>query len=221
MKVSFGYHLAIFSALIAVSSCQVEPISKQQEITSQPATTQNLRVAATAVLGYRDFQLVIKNAPTTEAMRKAFVTDVNRIYNSDMKASVVSDMAKCKIVLDDANASSPAGYSRNPDQITINNLKAYVNTVNKGGPVLMHELVHYYNSTKFGGVKNPDVVTLYNKAKDNKIYPSDSYILANSSEYIAMSVTGYFSTPLIEPFNRKNLIQKDPACAAYIKKTYQ
>jgi len=59
-----------------------------------------------------------------------------------------------------------------------------------GNPVLLHELLHAYHDQRLpGGVRNHQVIYWYDQAKLAGLFPAQSYMLKNASEFFAMCVS--------------------------------
>ena len=80
-------------------------------------------------------------------------------------------------------------------------------------PVLLHELLHAYHFRVLpGALQNPDLVRFYGIAKQNELYPPDSYVLKNVQEYFAVTGSLYLWGNVDRPpNNRATLREKQPA----------
>jgi hypothetical protein len=79
-------------------------------------------------------------------------------------------------------------------------------------PVLLHELLHAYHFRVLpGALQNPDLVRFYGIAKQNELYPPDSYVLKNVQEYFAVTGSLYLWGNVDRPpNNRATLHEKQP-----------
>jgi hypothetical protein len=100
---------------------------------------------------------------------------------------------------------------------------------------VLHELAHAYHD-KFvpGGYQNPDILGAYQKAKASGTYdavkrwtgeklvdkPAKAYAMNNQMEYFAESTESYFDRNDFEPFNRAELLAKDPAMLKVVEKVW-
>jgi hypothetical protein len=59
-------------------------------------------------------------------------------------------------------------------------------------PIVLHELLHAYHFAVMpGGFRNPDVLTFYDRAKSNQLYPANEYVLRNPQEFFAVTGSLY------------------------------
>jgi hypothetical protein len=79
-------------------------------------------------------------------------------------------------------------------------------------PVLLHELLHAYHFRVLpGALENPDLVRFYGIAKQNELYPPDSYVLKNVQEFFAVTGSLYLWGNVDRPpNNRATLHEKQP-----------
>lgn len=55
-------------------------------------------------------------------------------------------------------------------------------------PVLLHELLHAYHFRVLpGALQNPDLARFCDIARQNELYPPDSYVLKNIQEFFAVT----------------------------------
>lgn len=79
-------------------------------------------------------------------------------------------------------------------------------------PVLLHELLHAYHFRVLpGALQNPDLVHFYDIARQNELYPPDSYVLKNVQEFFAVTGSLYLWGNVDRaPNNRTTLHDKQP-----------
>ncbi|MBC9878923.1 hypothetical protein G8O24_16405 [Bradyrhizobium sp. INPA01-394B] len=79
-------------------------------------------------------------------------------------------------------------------------------------PVLLHELLHAYHFRVLpGALQNPDLVRFYDIARQNELYPPDSYVLKNVQEFFAVTGSLYLWGNVDRPpNNRATLHEKQP-----------
>jgi hypothetical protein len=79
-------------------------------------------------------------------------------------------------------------------------------------PVLLHELLHAYHFRVLpGALENPDLVRFYGIARQNELYPPDSYVLKNVQEFFAVTGSLYLWGNVDRPPNdRATLHEKQP-----------
>jgi len=99
-------------------------------------------------------------------------------------------------------------FSKNSKGVTID---AAVDAPEK--PVLLHELLHAYHFRVLpGALQNPDLLGFYNNARDDGVYPPDSYVLKNVQEFFAVTGSLYLWGNVDRPpHTRENLRDKQPA----------
>ena len=79
-------------------------------------------------------------------------------------------------------------------------------------PVLLHELLHAYHFRVLpGAMQNPDLLRFYGIAKQNELYPPESYVLKNVQEFFAVTGSLYLWGNVDRPPNdRATLHDKQP-----------
>ena len=100
---------------------------------------------------------------------------------------------------------------------------------------VLHELAHaYHDKVVPGGYQNPDILGAYRQAKASGTYdavkrwtgekfadkPSKAYAMTNQMEYFAESTESYFDRNDMEPFDRPELLIKDPGMLKVIEKIW-
>jgi hypothetical protein len=83
-------------------------------------------------------------------------------------------------------------------------------------PVLLHELLHaYHNCVMPRGYKNAGILINYNRAKQDSLYPAESYLMTNEREFFA--VTGsVFLYGNDGPITRSMIKEKQPDYYKYL-----
>jgi hypothetical protein len=78
--------------------------------------------------------------------------------------------------------------------------------------VLLHELLHAYHFRVLpGALQNPDLLRFYGNARDDGLYPPDSYVLKNVQEFFAVTGSLYLWGNVDRPpHTRENLRDKQP-----------
>ena len=103
-------------------------------------------------------------------------------------------------------------------------------------PVLvLHELAHAYHDQVIpGGYQNKAILGAFQQAKTAGTYdavkrwtgekyadkPSKAYAMNNQMEYFAESTESYFDRNDFEPFNRAELLAKDPDMLKVVEKIW-
>ena len=94
--------------------------------------------------------------------------------------------------------------------------------------LLLHELSHAYHNLVLG-FEQPDILRLYQKAKENGSYdlverknrePQMAYAMSNHKEYFAECTEAFFGENDFYPFNNKELKQHDPAMHALLEQLW-
>jgi cell division septation protein DedD len=85
-------------------------------------------------------------------------------------------------------------------------------------PILLHELLHAYHFKAMpDGVQNSDILTFYNRAKSNRFYPDNSYVLSNVKEFFAVTASLYLWGNVDRPpHTRANLKGTQPVYYAWL-----
>lgn len=89
-------------------------------------------------------------------------------------------------------------------------------------PVLLHELIHRWQLVRMPrGIANADVHRFYEAARAGRLYPAESYMMANAFEFFAMCASvvlyGRASRP---PRERANVARKQPELYAFIVREF-
>jgi len=94
--------------------------------------------------------------------------------------------------------------------------------------LLLHELSHAYHNLVLG-FEQPDILRLYQKAKENGSYdlvdrknrePQMAYAMSNHKEYFAECTEAFFGENDFYPFNQEQLEQHDPAMHALLEQLW-
>jgi hypothetical protein len=89
-------------------------------------------------------------------------------------------------------------------------------------PVLLHELLHAFHAKELkGGVRNEEIRTYYQRAKDKEVYAVKSHMMANVQEFFACSATTYLvGFTGQEPFLRDKLRSNQPRFFEHLKNIF-
>lgn len=94
--------------------------------------------------------------------------------------------------------------------------------------LLLHELSHAYHNL-FLGFDQPDILRLYQNAKESGSYnlverknrePQVAYAMSNHKEYFAECTEAFFGENDFYPFNREQLEQHDPEMYALLERLW-
>ncbi|MBL7728817.1 MAG: hypothetical protein JNM68_14070 [Dinghuibacter sp.] len=143
--------------------------------------------------------------------------DVDRVFTSGVTSTTITRMQGAPINVFDGGTSGNLYYTGGQVYITSYSQYRSVQSQTPAGPVIFHELIHYYHDRHItGGFNNTTVNNLYNNAKRKKAYPRTAYVLTNNREYLATSSEGYFPTTFRIPYTPAYVTQQDPDCATYL-----
>ncbi len=173
---------------------------------------------AAAVQLYRNFRLET-DAQTPADVIALIKKEIDQMYSSGIKTTTLSKMDDVVSIYLASSASRGLYYSNS--RVVINDYATYRSVKQSVSGVVPHELTHYYHDRYLsGGLNNTSVSTLYNSARTRRIYPSSAYVLSNKVEYLGTSVEAYFAGTNRDPYNRANVIQKDPQLSAFINTNF-
>jgi Mlc titration factor MtfA (ptsG expression regulator) len=83
-------------------------------------------------------------------------------------------------------------------------------------PIMLHELLHAYHSTKMArGFKNAGILMQYNRAKDQKLYSVDGYLMTNHLEFFAVTAS-VFLYGKDGPVSRSIIKERQPDYYKYL-----
>lgn len=124
-------------------------------------------------------------------------------------------------------------HRMNPDMekdIEIGNAAAFISWTYQQPWIVLHELAHaYHDRFMYKGFDNADVLAVYKKAMDAKLYESvvhwDSkdtkhYATTNQMEYFAEASEAYFGANDFYPFVRAELKRHDPEADALMVRVW-
>lgn len=173
-----------------------------------------------AIVLYRGFRVNWgANVPADiQALVKA---DIDRIFTSGVTNTTITRMQGAIINVFDGGAGGNLFYTNG--QVYITSYPAYRSTQAQSpkGPVIFHELIHYYHDRILsGGFNNATVNNLYTSAYNRPAYSRSDYVLRNRIEYLATSAEAYFPTTFRVPFNPTYLNQRDPNCGNFLRTTF-
>jgi hypothetical protein len=83
-------------------------------------------------------------------------------------------------------------------------------------PVLLHELLHAFHAHMMPqGVQNPAILLYYKVAKNQHLYPDDTYLLTNEKEFFAVTAS-VFLYGNDGPITRQGVKEKQPDYFKYL-----
>jgi hypothetical protein len=85
-------------------------------------------------------------------------------------------------------------------------------------PIVLHELLHAFHFRAMpGGFRNVEILRFYNRAKYNRFYPEDAYVLKNVLEFFAVTASLYLWANVDrEPYTRAKLRATQPVYYAWL-----
>lgn len=97
-------------------------------------------------------------------------------------------------------------------QVYITDLNAFMYYTGLGGPVILHELMHYMHDRQTaGGFNNATIANYYNSAYNRSAYPRTEYVLRNRAEYFATTSEAWFNpgSTFRVPINKAYITPRD------------
>jgi hypothetical protein len=186
-----------------------------------------LSTAAFAVLSLIDGALAQSDGAGGKFVYRGFTVDTSAVQDvANLKAIEASLKHQIDIVADCGASPAISGFfksqeivvkpgqgdggghfSSNSKGVTVD---AVVQAPEK--PVILHELLHAYHFRVLpGALQNPDVLRFFDIARENELYPPDSYVLKNVQEFFAVTASLYLWGNVDRPpHTRENLRGKQP-----------
>ena len=86
-------------------------------------------------------------------------------------------------------------------------------------PVLLHEYLHAYHDQRLEkGVRNPEILAFYERAKSISAYAAKSHMMENGGEFFTCSATTYlYGVTAQEPFKREKVKENQPDMYEHLK----
>lgn len=173
-----------------------------------PAAAQDDNAGGTFV--YRGFTVntsAAQDVPNFKAVVASLKHQIDIVTDSGASPAVSDFFKSQEIVVKPGQADGGGHFSANSKGVTVD---AAVDAPEK--PVLLHELLHAYHFRVLpGALQNPDLLRFYDNARQDGLYPPDSYVLKNVQEFFAVTASLYLWGNVDRPpHTRENLRGKQP-----------
>lgn len=161
---------------------------------------------------YRGFTVDISAAqdvPNLREVQASLKHQIDIVAGCGASPATAAFFKSQPIVVKPGSGDGGGHFSANSKGVTVD---AAVDAPEK--PVLLHELLHAYHFRVLpGALQNPGVLRFYGIAKQDELYPPDSYVLKNVQEFFAVTASLYLWGNVDRPpHTRENLRAKQPAC---------
>jgi hypothetical protein len=89
-------------------------------------------------------------------------------------------------------------------------------------PVILHEMLHAYHDHLIPqGTENPEILSYFNRAKNNQLYAANGYLLSNQREFFATTASIFlYGKAAGEPYTRETLKEKQPRYFAFLVRLF-
>jgi hypothetical protein len=160
--------------------------------------------------GYRGFTVdisAVQDIPNLREVQASLKHQIDIAADCGASQAISGFFKSQQIVLKPGSSDGGGHFSSNSRGVTVD---AAVDTPEK--PVLLHELMHAYHFRVLpGALQNPDLQHFYGIAKQNELYPPDSYVLKNVQEFFAVTASLYLWGNVDRPpHTRETLREKQP-----------
>jgi hypothetical protein len=175
---------------------------------SLPAMAQTKDASGTFT--YRGFTVDMSgaaNAPNLPALESSLKHQIDITANCGASATTMTFFRSQEVFVTPGQGDGGGHFSANSKGVSVD---AAVDAPEK--PVLLHELLHAYHYRVLpNAFENADVLRFYNRARDDAMYPEDSYVLKNVREFFAVTASLYLWGNVDRPpHNRATLREKQP-----------
>lgn len=85
-------------------------------------------------------------------------------------------------------------------------------------PLILHELLHAYHARMMpAGVHDAKILSYYDLAKSQQLYPADAYVVTNEREFFAVTASVFlYGKADKDPFTRAKMKEKQPDYYRYL-----
>jgi len=174
--------------------------------------------AAAEKLTYRGFVIdatAVRSAEQLDALRSSIAHQIDIVADCGAKAEVLRFFQSQEIIVrPDLRGKHGGGMfaARSPG-VEIDDAVAAPQK-----PIILHELLHAFHFRVIpGGYQNADILTFYNRAKSNRLYPEGEYLLTNVQEFFAVTASLYlWGNVDREPHTREKLKATQPIYYAWL-----
>jgi len=159
---------------------------------------------------YRGFTVDMSGAgdlPNPGAIDASLKHQIDIVADCGISPAILDFFKSQEVVVKPGQGDGGGHFSKSSKGVTID---AAVDAPEK--PVLLHELLHAYHFRVLpGALQNPDLLRFYGNARDDELYPQDSYVLKNVQEFFAVTGSLYLWGNVDRPpHTRENLREKQP-----------
>lgn len=165
--------------------------------------------------GYRLDLSAIRGRPEVATVLEAARHQVDIVEATILDATTKLFLRELVIVVE-PGSGRPSHYAGGRD-VTIR-----VANPTDDRPILLHELMHAYHLQRLpGGIRNPDILTFFRRARAGGLYREDAYLLRNPKEFFAMTASVYLhGRAAREPFTRAELRERQPVYYRYLGEVF-
>ena len=166
--------------------------------------------ADTTPLSYRGFTLDLTgaaSAPNLPAIEASLKHQIDIVADCGCSAPIMTFFKSQEILATPGQGDGGGHFSANSKGVSVDPV---VDAPEK--PIVLHELLHAYHYRALpDAFQNADVLRFYNHAKDDTLYPPDSYVMKNVREFFAVTASLYLWGNVDRPpHNRATLRDKQP-----------
>ena len=178
---------------------------------SLPGLTQTLaQTKGGGTFTYRGFTVDMSgaaNAPNGPALESSLKHQIDITADCGASAATMAFFRSQEIFVVPGQGDGGGHFSANSKGVSVD---PAVEAPEK--PVVLHELLHAYHYRVLpNAFENADVLRFYQRARDNALYPEDSYVMKNVREFFAVTASLYLWGNVDRPpHSRANLHDKQP-----------
>lgn len=159
---------------------------------------------------YRGFTVdasAVRDIANFKAVEGSLKHQIDIVADCGASPAISGFFKSQEIVVKPGQSDGGGHFSSNSKGVTVD---ATVQAPEK--PVILHELLHAYHFRVLpGALQNPDIQRFYDIARENELYPPDSYVLKNVQEFFAVTASLYLWGNVDRPpHTRENLREKQP-----------
>jgi hypothetical protein len=211
----------------------------QQSQSSTPAPAAPTPTAPTPVAPAPVTSAPVAPAPVSRAENiangkltyRGFTVDVAAIRSSQERDAIIASLQHQIDIAADCGAKQDVLHFFQSQEIVVRSdlrdpyghfdkrgvsIKAAVAAPQK--PIVLHELLHAFHFKVMSGrFRNAEILKFYNRAKYNRFYPEDAYVLKNVLEFFAVTASLYLWGHVDrEPYTREKLKATQPIYYAWL-----
>jgi hypothetical protein len=172
-----------------------------------------------------------ENVANGKLAYRGFTADVTAIRGSQEHDAIISSIKhQIDIVADCGAKPEVLRFFRSQEIVVRSDLRDPYGHFDRRGvsikaavaepqkPIVLHELLHAFHFRAMpGGFRNAEILRFYNRAKYNRFYPEDAYVLKNVLEFFAVTASLYlWGNVDREPYTRAKLRATQPVYYAWL-----